>query len=651
MTPRFTILVAAYNAERTLGETLDSLLAQTLPEWQAVVVDDGSTDGTYRLAGRFAASDPRIRVFRQANSGTAAARNTAAKHADAPWLLALDADDMLLPESLEHQVAFMDEHPGFDVYSWGMILQAPDGSRAIWRVSAEHPNVESFTLDTLIVENVLPTSSVVSADLFAKAGGFREIFLEDYDFWLRSFAAAATHLHNPEPLELYRVSVSSKNVDFTRRTDDTARIFADLAEDLSATAEQRRRAGRVARMHRALGVRFRLETALDHRDYSRVRPMLLAARHAYPNVVKWLGGVLIMLASPRLFSRVAPRLDIGLANIDIPEDMSLAAPSPPASRSVGAGAETPISVVIVTYNNADVIEDCLRSLLETAPTRGLDVTVVDNASSDGTAAVVTGRFPGVTFVANARNLGFAAGNNEGARMTSGDRLLLLNPDTVVRPGALAALADALDARPDLGIVGAFLVDCSLEPAMSYGEFPTLGWALAQTAPVRRLGVKSRRRVGGVPARSEASHDVDYVSGACLMIRRGLWESLGGLDEEFFAYFEETDLCLRARKAGWCVGFVAEGEVQHLEGASFAGRSVERAVRFHEGLVRFFAKNLGVARTLFLRAWILLVNVALISISTVLGRWLPTIRANRPIQARLIKLAVSPLPKAASRVVR
>jgi len=321
--PTFSVLVAAYNAESTLGEALDSLIAQTLREWQAVVVDDGSSDATFTIARDYAARDARITALTQPNGGTASARNLAAASASAPWLLALDADDMLLPEALERQAAFMSENPGFDIYSWALLLQAPDGSRALWPVNRRHSRVESYTLEQLVGANIIPAGSVTAAELFGSLGGYRSVFLEDYDLWLRALASGAHHLHNPEPLAVYRVSLSSKNVDLVQRTNGAERILSDLADSSSISSAQRALAREAARRHRAIGVRQRLESQLDAGDCSKIRVRYLKARRAYPNALRWLAGAALIVVSPRLFAKIAPRARIDVANIETPEGMSL----------------------------------------------------------------------------------------------------------------------------------------------------------------------------------------------------------------------------------------------------------------------------------------------------------------------------------------
>jgi len=313
--PRFTILVAAYQAESTIREALFSLTAQSYPNWEAIVVDDGSSDATALIACGCAREDNRIRVYRRSNAGPALARNVAAEAARAPWLLALDADDSLLPCALERQAAFMEAHPGFDIYSLGTLLQDPDGSRRPWSVSSAHSGIESFTLDQMIEENLLTVTTVVSAERFRQLGGFRDLYLEDYDLWLRAFAAGSRHLHNPDPLAVYRVSQTSKNANFERRMASADAVLTDLARSPGLDRRQRRNALRRARLHRALGVRRHLEERLDQGETHRILRDYLSTADAYPNRLKWLGGVLLVCLCPRLFARLAPRLQTGSSNV------------------------------------------------------------------------------------------------------------------------------------------------------------------------------------------------------------------------------------------------------------------------------------------------------------------------------------------------
>jgi cellulose synthase/poly-beta-1,6-N-acetylglucosamine synthase-like glycosyltransferase len=305
--PRFSIMIPAYNAERTLCDTLDSLLSQALTDWEVIVVDDGSVDATCGIAQEYAARDGRIRARSQDNAGAAAARNVAAQLAGADWLLSLDADDLLLPVALEHQAAFMDAYPGFDIYSWNVLLQHLDGSRTPWSVSADHDAVESFSLDQLVDRNMLTVMTFVSREFFERIGGFRDVELEDYDFWLRAFAAGARHLPNPEYLAVYRVNAESRNADASGRAAAAAKVLEDL---LAGSELPEATLGLVVTQQRyceAMPARIDLERRLSARQYEGARGRYLRARSAYRSSARWTVGLAVMTLSPALFARLFHR--------------------------------------------------------------------------------------------------------------------------------------------------------------------------------------------------------------------------------------------------------------------------------------------------------------------------------------------------------
>jgi len=303
-------------------------------------------------------------------------------------------------------------------------------------------------------------------------------------------------------------------------------------------------------------------------------------------------------------------------------------------------SDSRIAIVVVTYNSEDVIGACLRSIAETARGMHASVTVVDNASTDATLSVIASEFPSVSIVASAHNLGFAAGNNLGARHSSGEYLLLLNPDTVVLPGSMATLAAVLDQQEGIWVAGPCLLDVDGNPAMSYGDQPTLRWAFSELTAARRFGLRSPLTIRGVPADGESAHDVGFVSGAATMIRRDAWERLGGMDEDYFLYFEETDLCARVRRFGGRVVLEPSARILHLESTSFSDRDLARRLRFYQGLLLFFAKNRSHVQAAVLRAAVLVENSTYLSVGALLGRWLPRVRANRPTHRALVRLMMS-----------
>lgn len=233
-----------------------------------------------------------------------------------------------------------------------------------------------------------------------------------------------------------------------------------------------------------------------------------------------------------------------------------------------------VSVVIVTHNSGREIGDCLRSVLAQAPSP-LQIVVVDNGSSDGTVALVRSSFPSVVVVELRENAGFARANNAGAAAAHGKYLLLLNPDTIVGERALERLVGALERRPQAAIAGPRLVDADGAPELSFG--PAIGpWGeLKQKTVLSLYNRKVQPMVRYVERVTRVAGPRDWVSGACLLIRRDDWTMAGGLDERFYMYTEDVDLCASVRERGRLVWFEPSAEVRHLRGRS-AARNPETA---------------------------------------------------------------------------
>ncbi|MBU8870842.1 MAG: glycosyltransferase family 2 protein [Gemmatimonadales bacterium] len=238
-----------------------------------------------------------------------------------------------------------------------------------------------------------------------------------------------------------------------------------------------------------------------------------------------------------------------------------------------------LSIIIVNWNTRDLLANCLASLEAACPGLSFEILVVDNASSDGSAEMIAeaaNDLPTCRLMESGGNLGFTRANNLALEQTSGDFILLLNPDTVCPPGSLTRLVEFASIKSSLGAVGPLLVDEQGLPTITYGYFPSahFHW-LGFLDPLRLLpGRWFQNRVVHIPARTETSDRVDYVLGACFLMPRSALESVGKLDEQFFMYFEETDWCHRARRRGLDIWYCAEVEITHLE-----GRSAEKAGRF------------------------------------------------------------------------
>lgn len=264
-----------------------------------------------------------------------------------------------------------------------------------------------------------------------------------------------------------------------------------------------------------------------------------------------------------------------------------------------------VCIVIVNYRTADLALDCLRSIaLQVGQVPGLHAVVVDNASGDGSVdklmrAIDRERWHGwASLLPLERNGGFAFGNNAGIREAlrsppGADYVMLLNPDTVVRDGAIRALAEFMDAHRRAGIAGSRLeneaggTECSAHNAHS---------PLGELLKGARLGILSRAFPRHAVAASvrDVAHESDWVSGASLMARREVFDEIGLLDEGFFLYFEEADFCLRARRAGWQVWYVPESRVAHFEGAATGIRDAvhRRPPYWYDSRRRYFVKHFG-----------------------------------------------------------
>lgn len=256
-------------------------------------------------------------------------------------------------------------------------------------------------------------------------------------------------------------------------------------------------------------------------------------------------------------------------------------------------ARITLSIVIVNWNTRDLLRTCLASL-EPEAMSSWDVWVVDNGSTDGSQQMLQTIFPGVHLIANVDNRGYAAANNQGIEASSGRYVLLLNSDTLVPTGAIARLLAFVDSRPGIGAASPRLlqVDGTPQP-YAFGHDPTLGYLLRRGFSRAVLRRALHDWTTDVPQR------VDWVSGACMLVRREVIDQVGLLDERFFMYFEDNDWCLRMRQHGWTVWYVPEVEITHLGGQSLGQNSAAQRI-YHRSLERFYSKHYSIAASLILR---------------------------------------------------
>ncbi|MEP4078158.1 glycosyltransferase family 2 protein [Haloferula sp.] len=240
------------------------------------------------------------------------------------------------------------------------------------------------------------------------------------------------------------------------------------------------------------------------------------------------------------------------------------------------------SIVIVNWNSKDYLRECLKSLSDQCSSLNLEIIVVDGGSFDGCDEMLASEFPEVVFVQSKENIGFARSNNLGFQSVTGERLVLLNPDTVVRGDAIKLLLEELDRLPEAGLLGARLLntDGSLQKS-SVMAFPTpLNQALGSEFLYKFLPGSSMWKSGEAYAATEPV-EVDAVSGACMVIRSELFARVGGFSTAYFMYAEDIDLCKRVEREGLKVYHVPQAEIVHHGG----GSSETRFNRFSDVMKR------------------------------------------------------------------
>ncbi len=247
-----------------------------------------------------------------------------------------------------------------------------------------------------------------------------------------------------------------------------------------------------------------------------------------------------------------------------------------------------LSVIIVTWNSAEDIEQCLATLNYGAD---FEVLVVDNASRDGTADIVAG-WHNVRLVRSDHNYGYARANNQGLAATTGDYVLLLNPDTRLELGTIDRLTDCLDQRPDIAAVAPRLVNDDGSTQHSIRSFPTPAGVLWEIAGLARLFPRCRALNRWFLRGFDYERDavVDQPMASCLLIRRAVLEQLGGFDERFPIFYNDVDLSRRMRDAGHKTLYLSSVRVFHKRGAS-TGKARARMIRAaHRSLFAYLRKH-------------------------------------------------------------
>jgi GT2 family glycosyltransferase len=275
-----------------------------------------------------------------------------------------------------------------------------------------------------------------------------------------------------------------------------------------------------------------------------------------------------------------------------------------------------LTVAIISFNTSSMLRKCLTALFEACDTVPIEVIVVDNASADGSVEMVRASFPQVQLIANHENVGFGAANNQAISVAQGQYVLLLNSDTIVWPGAIEQLLRQFEGEPTLAAVGPRLMGRDGKWQRSAFRFPSPLVLLLEQLNLARF--TSRERSSSSKPSSDDVLSVDWLIGACLLVRHAALDSLGSFDTRFFMYGEDIDLCYRLRGAGWDIRLVPGAAITHLGGMSTRRHRLHMAIQATASMYQFYDKHYS-KRDLQLAAMIFR-GTALIRSLRDLGHW-------------------------------
>jgi hypothetical protein len=499
---------------------------------EIILVNKPSGDGTEEL---IAGHHPHVRLFSHPEFGFATMRNVGLREARGRYCLILDTDIELRPGCFDELVAFMDAHP--EVGGCGGHTTRLDGN-------IEYNVKRFYDLATVVVrrsplERLWPENPWNKNHLMMDKDHSKPFYgdwMAGACFCIRKAAVADAgyfdeSMHYFEDVDwCWRAKFAGWKIAFCPKGGITHNV-----QGLSKKGWNRN-----TFIHLLSGIRFWWKTT-----------------------------------------------DMGLTIHTEPRRAPLVHDTPELPREVD------LSVVIVNYRARQLLLDCLESLAAAAPRHRLQLIVVDNASDDGSVQAVRRHYPGVTVIANRDNLGFTKANNQGIALATGRHVMLLNNDTRVHAGAFSEAIEFLDGEPAIGVVGLKLLNDDGSLQLSCRRFPSFHQALFNRYSLLTKLFPNNyfsRQYLMTDIHHDKVQDVDWVSGACLGIRRAVLDQVGTLDERFFMYSEDVDYCFRVWQAGWRVSYLPTAQVVHLIGQSTKRVRYRTTWERHRSMYRFYRKH-------------------------------------------------------------
>jgi N-acetylglucosaminyl-diphospho-decaprenol L-rhamnosyltransferase len=280
---------------------------------------------------------------------------------------------------------------------------------------------------------------------------------------------------------------------------------------------------------------------------------------------------------------------------------------------------TKISIIIVSWNTSQLLSACLQSILQQVvdfEPVSVETIVVDNASTDNSVQMMRQEFPWVHLLENANNLGFAAANNQAMGNCTGEYIWLVNPDTVLLPGAMAALLKIMGERDEAGAAGSCLLNVDGTLQQSCSPTPTLIRELWRLFHLDSVYAYSKYPIQAW--QNDSAQEVDIVQGASLIVRREVVEQTGLFDTDYFMYSEEVDLCHRIRSAGWKIYWVPQSRVVHYGGQSTQQVASAMFLQLYQSKILYFRKRQGEVVAQVYKAILLMVSVARLALTPLTG---------------------------------
>jgi len=272
-----------------------------------------------------------------------------------------------------------------------------------------------------------------------------------------------------------------------------------------------------------------------------------------------------------------------------------------------------LSICIVSFNTRDLLRDCLNSIFSSLTQYSYEVIVADNGSADGSSEMLAAEFPQVQVIQNTSNLGYTVPMNQALRAAAGRYLMQLNPDTVLTPGLLDSLLGFMESQPRVGICtpkvlnsdGTLQMQCRRSAARPWDAI-TYILGFSKLFPNSRLF--GRYLMEYLP--EDQINEVEAVSGSCMLIRRGVVDQIGYLDEQFFAYQEDAEFCFRARKAGWQIYYVPTAQLTHFGGLGGSRFVPYRGIyAWHRSYYLYYRKHLA-REYFFMVNWLVYLGIGL-----------------------------------------